>query len=247
MSRKWLFIAALIGLIGLIFGCSGMGSAEEFSLRVGETLVYKVMAKSIIHGADQTVKVVSKGNYRNRETYNIHLTMSTVGLVREITRYSEKEDLVLDAEGMYPWYIRHEIMDGDNIEIEEVTFNYSKGVAVRIHSENNGPKTRTEIKLPGFVQDGVSLQYYLRKANLNPGANQIYFYSNGKVEPVYFNLSEGIKPLKLECGTFDQYLLLNDPASKFTVMIAKDQNRYPLVIQKIAKFGKVEARLIQID
>jgi hypothetical protein len=243
MSRKWLFIAALFGLI---FGCSGIGSAEEFSLRVGETLVYKAMAKTIIHGADQTVKVVSKGNYRNREVYNIHLTMNTIGLVREITKYSEKEDLILDAEGMYPWYIRHEVTEGDSIEVEEVSFDYSRGVAVRIYYENNGPKIRTEIKLPGFVQDGVSLQYYLRKADLNPGVNQIYFYSNGKVEPVSFNLSEGNKPLKLECGTFDQYLLLNDPVSKFTVMIAKNQHRYPLVIQKIANFGKVEARLIQI-
>ena len=76
--------------------------------KVGEILKYKVIVKSAIHGANETIKVVSKDTYNGRDVYNIHSQMGTIGLAKGLYNYDQVEDLVLDAEGLYPWFIKLE-------------------------------------------------------------------------------------------------------------------------------------------
>ncbi len=243
MYRKGFFLALLIICTILT---NAVGLADGYiQPRVGEFLEYEVIVKSMIHGANQIVRVIESGVYQDRPVIKIQCVMDSVGMVKSITKYKETEEMILDLEGLFPWVIRHEISDKDGVETEEVTFDYPNGVAVRVFSENGGPKERTEIQVPGYVQDVLSLQFYLRK-NISLGDNEVYFYSGGKIKKISYQVTEIVEPLKLKAGDFQKYYQVNNPDKNITILISKTPERYPLAIQKIGKIGKIEAKLATI-
>jgi hypothetical protein len=199
----------------------------------------------MIHGADQTVRVVESGYYRERPVLRIESNMDTVGLANAITKYREWEEIILDAEGLFPWIIRRQVSDKDGLESEEVTFDYPNGSATRALSKNGGPKEWTEFQIPGYVQDVLSLQFYLRK-NISPGDNRIYFYSDGEIKEISYQGTENQETLSLECGEFDRYYQIDNAEKRITILLSAAPQRYPLVIRKIGKIGKIEAKLVQI-
>jgi hypothetical protein len=223
-----------------------LGYADGYTPRVGEVLQYKVMVKSTIHGANQTVKVLSNNVYRDRQVVNVRLTMNTIGLLDSMAKYHEKEDLVLDVDGLYPWFIKREVQDGRKTFTEEVTFDYDQGLAVRLVTKDGGSQERSEIKLPGFVQDGLSLQFFFRRCTKGD-SNQIYLYANGSVEKVGYVVNQVQEVLKLDCGDFSKYYQVDNKESNITVLVANNQERLPLVIRKMASFGKIEARLSKVE
>jgi len=239
--RVW--IGILLAVV-LLFQAS-WGQAQIYVPKIGETLQYKVIVKSVIHGADQSVSVVSRETYRNRDAVRIRSQMTTVGMVQSLYSYSEFEEALLDADGLYPLWIKRKIHEKGSVETEEVTFDYHRGIAVRVVTENDGPAERTEIKLPGHVYHGLSLQYYLRKKATDPRPGKLYFYSNGKIKEVTYKAASGKGTLTLESGTFSDYIQLM--SDDITVVIADNTEKYPLIIRKMAKFGKVEARLVSVS
>jgi hypothetical protein len=243
MYRKGMFIA-LLSVLSILTGVVGLAD-DYIQPRVGECLEYGVIVKSMIHGADQTIKIVESDVYLGRPVIKVESVMDSVGMIKSIAKYREKEEIILDLEGLYPWVIRRETSDKDGLEIEEVTFDYSKGVAARVYSENGGPEERTEMKVQGYVQDGLSLQFYLRK-NITKGDDEIFFYSNGKIKKISYQVTEILKPLKLECGEFQKHYRVHNPEEKITILISKTPERYPLAIEKIGKIGKIEAKLVTV-
>lgn len=237
MYRKILAIS-----LALVILSAGSGFADGYTPKVGEVLEYKVIVKSMIYGADQKVKVISKDLYQEHDVVKVLFTMNTRGMVQSMTNYSEKEDLILDTEGLYPWYLKREVHDGDETLTEEVTFDYDQKIAVRLYAKNGSEPERSEIQLPGFVQDGLSLQFYFRRCQ--PGKDQqLYLYSNGKVDQFDYDVCKVKEPMKLDCGQFRDYYQLENAETKFTILVSGDQDRYPLVIRKIAKIGKIEVKL----
>jgi hypothetical protein len=242
------------GLFCLIFGSDAVGytaghnytDKQGYSPRVGEVLTYKVIAKSFIYGADQTLKVISKSVLSNHNVFNVQYTFNTVGLVWNLTKYHEREELALDEEGMYPLYTKRDIYEGSKQLIEETTFDYILGRASR-KVTNNGIIESSEIKLPGYVQDSLSLEFFLRKSLLEEGRKKLYFYSLGTIMEVDYEVTKIKAPLKLECGNYAQYYQIVSDESKITIILADNPERLPLIIRKIAGFGKVEAQLSTIN
>ena len=243
MFRKGLFLVVLT-ISALIMSAAGL-TDDYVPPRIGECLEYKVVVKSMMHGADQSVRVVEANVYQGRPVLVIQSKMETVGLVQTLTKYQETEEIILDLEGLYPWVIRRRVSDKDGSENEEVIFDYSKGTAVRTVSENGGPQKRTKLKVPGYVQDVLSLQFYLRK-NTSLVDNQIYFYSDGEIKEISYQATLSKEPLTLECGQFGQYYQINNTEKKIIILLADTSERYPLVIRKIDKIGKIEAKLSEI-
>lgn len=215
--------------------------------RVGETLDYDLWVKSIIHGGKQTVKVLARDLDQDGDVFHVQCVMKTIGLAWSLTKYSEVEDVILDGNGIYPLSIRREIHQGKTISVEKVEFNYKHGIATRSYCVDNGKIETSEIKLPGFVQDAVSLQFYLRKGDFQKGVNKLYFYENGMIDETSYNVTEGTEALKLGCGTYTKYHKVDHRGGKITVLIAQEINRIPLVIRVLASFGKVEAKLVKIQ
>lgn len=227
----------------VLFIHSPWGQAQNYSPKIGETLQYKLVIKSVIHGADQTVRVVGRESYRNHDVLKIQSQMNSVGMVQKLYSYSEYEEALLDADDLFPLLIKRKIYEKDSVETEEVSFDYQRGIAVRVVSENGGPAQRTEIKLPGRVYNAISLQYFLRKKAEDPQSGKLYFYSNGKIKEVAYKTASGnMGTITLDCGTFTDYVQL--VSDDITVIVAANSEKYPLIIRKMAKFGKVEARLV---
>lgn len=244
MFRKTVVISLWLGLIFWMLGNPGF--ATGYSPKVGEVLRYRVMVKSVIHGGDQTSRVVARTHYHNREVFRIQSTMTTVGLVRKLHPYQETEELLLDAEGLYPLLLKREIQDKNGLETEEVRFDYERRIAVRQHAEKGSPPVQTELALPGYVHDALSLQYFLRKNRFDGKMDQkIYFYANGKIREVVYDVTQVHTRIELECGTYSSYYEVDN--DDIVVLIADTPERYPLLIRKMAKFGKIEARLMEID
>ncbi|MGE5607345.1 MAG: DUF3108 domain-containing protein [Bacteroidota bacterium] len=243
MFRKGLFLA-IVTVSVLLMSAAGLTDGYN-PPQVGECLQYKVYIKSMMHGADQTVRVVESSNYKERPVLRIQSNMDTVGLAKTITKYREWEEIILDLEGLYPWVIRRQVSDKDGLESEEVAFDYANGLAVRTVSKNGGAKEQTAIQVPGYVQDVLSLQFYLRK-NIALGNNQIYFYSDGEIRKISYQGTENQELLTLECGEFKKHYQINNAEQKITILLSATPERYPLVIRKIGKIGKIEAKLVGI-
>jgi hypothetical protein len=244
MFRKILMSLFLLGL--LIFPFDGIGLAQGYVPKVGETLQYKLTVKSVIYGANQTVKVVSRERYNGNEVYRVHSSMSTVGVVQKLYSYWETEEVLLSADGLYPLYLKRKIHEKGETETDEVHFDYFKGIASRTFTANGAKPEYSEIELPGYVCETLSLQYFLRKNSSAAKNNKLYFYSNGKIKEVAYHITEEHKKeLTLDCGTFSDYFRME--SEDILVIIDNHLNRYPLIIRKMAKFGKVEARLVSIS
>jgi hypothetical protein len=243
MFRK-IFVSLFV--LGIFLFPFDLGWAQGYAPEIGETLQYKLIVKSMIHGANQTVKVVSREKYNGNEVYRIQSSMTTVGVVQKLYSYSETEEILLSADGLYPVYLKRKIHEKDETEIDEVRFDYTKGIAFRSLSKNGAKPEYSEIKLPGYVCEGLSLQYFLRRIPSGSKNNKLYFYSKGKIKEVAYRISEEHqKALTLDCGTFSDYYRIE--GEDILVVIADNSAHFPLVIRKMANFGKVEARLINIS
>jgi hypothetical protein len=233
--------------LGLFICFGSIGYANNYHLRIGEVLTYKIIVKSTIHGADEVIKVVSKDTYNGRDVYHIHSEMTTVGIVKGLYNYSQVEDLVLDAEELYPWNIKITTKDRSKFQVEEVRFNYAEKKGLRVLTKDGGAPESSEIDLPGFVQDGLSLQFFLRKNQVWNNENKIYFYGHGSVKENAFTVKQASQPIKLECGTYSRYQQINDDESNISVLIADTHERLPIVIKKTANFGEIEMKLVKIN
>ena len=181
---------------------SDIDIVKSYSPRVGEVLEYDLWVKSIIHGGKQTVKVLSKDPGQNGTVYHVQCSMRTIGLAYSLTKYSEVEDVILDGDGIYPLSIRREVHQGKSVSIEKVEFDYKQGVAIRTYFLDDAKIVTSQIKLPGIVQDAVSLQFFLRKGSYQKGVNKLYYYENGMIEETSYNVSEKTESLKLACGSY---------------------------------------------
>jgi hypothetical protein len=147
---------------------------------------------------------------------------------------------------MYPWYIRKEVREGKRSFVEIVEFDYENAIAVRDVTFNDGRKEHNELKLPGYVQDAVSLPFFLRRSDLKTnGPNKIYFYGSNSIEEISYEISNPSKTLNLDCGSFNNYYQIENAKNKITVIIANNSEKMPLIIRKITNFGKVESRLMK--
>jgi hypothetical protein len=241
MFRKTLIWGLGIGLIA-----TNLVPTYAYKAKMGEVLEYKLTVKSVIHGGDQTIRITSTDSYKNRPAVTVFSKLTSVGLVRKITGYSETEELVMDAEGLYPLYLKREVHDSKKVEVEEVSFDYAKKVAVRIVNKTNEPTERSEVKLPGYVHDGLSLQFFLRKFELKPGSHKVFFYSNGSVEEISYVIREVSKSLNLGCGNFSGYWEVDNPKAGITIVLSKNEDRLPLIIRKINNIGRFESKLAKI-
>jgi hypothetical protein len=229
--------------VGLIAG--SLVPTYAYRVKTGEVLEYRLTVKSVIHGGNQTIRVTGAENFKNRPALTVTSTLTSVGLVKKITGYSETEELILDAEGLYPLRLKREIHDNKKVEVEEVSFDYARKVAIRILNKTNEPTERSEVKLPGYVQDGLSLQFFLRKSELKPGNYKVYFYSNGSVEEISYGIREVNQRLKMDCGQYSGYWVVDNPKVGITIVLSNDEDRLPLIIRKTNNIGKFESKLIK--
>jgi hypothetical protein len=236
----------LIGGLGIGLIASALVPTYAYRVKPGEVLEYKLTVKSVIHGGNQTIRVTGLENYKNRPAVTVVSTLTSVGLVKKITGYSETEELILDAEGLYPLRLKREIHDKKKVEVEEVSFDYARKVAIRVLNKTNEPTERSEVKLPGYVQDGLSLQFFLRKSELKAGNYKVYFYSNGSVEEISYGIREVNQSLQLDCGKYSGYWMADNPKAGITIVLSKDEDRLPLIIRKINNIGKFESKLVKV-
>jgi hypothetical protein len=220
--------------------------AAGFYPRVGEILEYRVWVKSFILGGKQTFKIAAQDVIQDRAVLKVQFELKTIGLAWQLTKYSEKEDLTLDRNGLYPLMIRREIHQGEVVTVEETSFDYAKGILSRSVLVDGVNKETRELKLPGIVQDGVSLQLYLRKGDFHIGSNKLYFYGDGNVEEAEYMVSEINEPVSLESGTYPNYYRIDYGKGNIIILIAKDTYRTPFDIRVVASFGKCDAKLFNI-
>lgn len=242
MFRKMLMLGLTLCLLPV-----AIGSAEAYTAKPGETLNYKVMIKSVIHGGNQTVKVIGVENYKNHSVVRVRSTVKTVGLANSITGYWESEEALLDVEDFYPLYLKREVHDNKKDEVEEIFFDYRKKIAVREISRKGEPLERIEVKIPGEVYDGLALQFFFRKSDLKQGNHKLFFISDDSVDEIGYSVRQVDKKLELECGIFPGYIEMNNPKVNITILVSNNAERYPLIIRKINNIGKFEARLQKVS
>ena len=221
------------------------GGTTGFTPRIGEILEYDVWAKSICAGK-QTFKILAQDTFKDHKVLKIWNELKTIGLVWRFTKYSVKEDLIVDQNGLYPLSIRLENRQGKAISVENTEFDYTKAISLRTLSIDGVTKESMEQQIPGLVQDSVSLQLYLRKGIFQKGLNKLYFYEKGTIEAKEYEVVEVNQELKLLVGNYSGYYKIDYDKGKIIILLAKD-TYIPLVINVMSPYiGKIEARLTRI-
>lgn len=241
-----MYLKRLISGLGIGLLLLGTAHAMAYEVKKDEELDYKVIVKSIIHGGNQRIKILNQNEiYRGTPAIRVRSIVKSVGIVKQLTGYAESEELLLDAAGLYPLNLKREVKDGKDTELEEVHFDYRNKVALQRRIYSDKTETQKEIPLPGRVYDSLALQFFLRKPDLQSGSHQLYFYSygSGAIEAIDYAVRDMHQTLQVGENTVPDYVQIESPKAKITVLVSNDAKRVPLLIRKITKFGKFEAKL----
>lgn len=241
LKRFWIWGGLLTML--LLWSSWGGDSAradEGFTLRVGESLTYKIYYGAIPAGS-QTMKVVEKTVYRGREAYRIQMEMSTASAVKMIYTYKETEEILLDAKGFYPLYGMRRVKKKNKETEQETVFSMEKK-EITVRTVRNGNENIKVIPFDKPCQNGLSLYYYLRTRPWERGKWDLLLLTKDGIESFSYRVTH-IERHQSAMGTFDADSIENASLG-YVLKFSKDARVLPLQVEVDGKF---DSRLVQVN
>lgn len=155
----------------------------------------------------------------------------------------------VDAQGLYPCFFEEHLREGKKYKANSYAlFDHVDG-KVLVQG-----RTFKSVDAPSFVQNYISVLYYLRKAVVfAPGdtfTEQLFVH--GKVHPIFTKVKKS-DSVAVDAGTFPCVLLEPKLAGegrafnkrdKLEVWLSDDSRQMPIHIKSKIKFGSINARLI---
>lgn len=155
----------------------------------------------------------------------------------------------VDAQGLYPCFFEEHLREGKRYKVNSYALFDHVGGKVLVQG-----RTFKSVDVPSFVQNYISVLYYLRKAvAFAPGdtfTEQLFVH--GKVHPIFFKVKKS-DPVKVDAGTFPCMLLEPKLAGegrafnkrdKLEVWVSDDNRQMPVHIKSKIKFGSINAKLV---
>lgn len=242
MLKRWFWFGVVVGiLVAMSFAGGNTAKASTpFTLRVGETLTYKIYYGAIPAGT-QTMKVIEKTEYQGKEVYRIRMEMATASAVAMLYTYKETEEILLDAKGFYPVYATRSVKKKNKNMEQETKFLYDKKEIVR-KTIRNGVEEVKVFSVDRPCQNALSLYYYLRTRPWEKGKKDLLLFTKDGVESFSFT-AKAVDAHKTALGTFATDCVEN-PELNYTLWFSKDAKSLPLQVEVKDKF---DSRLIQED
>ncbi|MCX6826300.1 MAG: DUF3108 domain-containing protein [candidate division Zixibacteria bacterium] len=262
MIKKFIVAAALItGLIlsahflHLAFTSASAQTAQDDSSMVkeadrsidnvafgpGEKLNYDI-GYGFINAGSATLEVTDLIEYNNRPCFLIQSTANSNKFFSSFYRVEDRVKSIIDAAGLYSWKFEKYLSEG----------NYKAQTAYGFDQSNHSVFFgRDTLPVAPFVQDALSILYYIRTQNLKVGQS-VYVdnFTDGQSYKMEIRVHRK-ELVKVKAGRFDcivvEPLLLTSGIfkheGKLTVWLTDDRLKLPVLMKSKVLVGSITAEL----
>lgn len=219
-------------------------------LIVGEKITYKIKVSWIPVTAGKRIDHIEKRlSLDRRSAYHITSEAKTSSVAARIYRFQNRQSTFLNTEDLYPISFRNQLQDKKYTARVEINFNDGKADYEKISQKKpTEPEKREKKKLeiPVGTQDELSMTYYLRSKQLEPG-KKYYFplIIKGKVVKISISVERG-EELKVK-GLGRVKTLVVTTSHGYRLWLTDNRRHIPVRIEADVKMGKMKANLDKIE
>lgn len=210
----------------------GVGEELTFTVRYGP-----VVAGSATMAVHDTVRIDGRLCYYIRTEAQSNRVFSSMYKVRDVA------ESFVDVDGLFPWRFRKRLHEGKFRADRSTVYDQQRNLAI------SGKDT---LKVPPFVQDVISMLYFLRTQRLVIGDTlSVANHADRKVYDLKIRV-QGRERVRVRAGAFDCLVVepfLLDGSGVFKhegriqVWISDDSRRVPVQLKSKVVIGSVTAEL----
>ncbi len=216
-------------------------NVENLSFGAGERLQFDVKYGFITAGT-ATMSVERVIEYNNRPCYLITSLAESNSFFSSFYKVDDRVETIVDAIGMFAWRFEKNLNEGKYHAERLIEFDQPNQVAYY---------NKDTAKVPLFVQDALSVFYYVRTQPLEVGKSIfVDHYNDGKLLQLEVKVLEK-ETITVTAGTFECYVV--EPLLKsvgvfkhegqLKVWLTVDRLRLPVLMKSKVLVGSIAAEL----
>ena len=214
---------------------------DNVAFGLGEHLEFDITYGFITAGY-ATMSVDKLIEFENRPCYRIVTTANSNSFFSSFYNVDDRVESIIDAIGLFSWRFEKNLKEGKYRAIRKFSFDQ------RNHRAEYNNDTTT---VPPYVQDALSVFYYVRTQDLKVGESVfVDHYNDGKLYPMEIKVLKK-ETITVPAGTFE--CLVIEPLiqsvgvfkheGKLKVWLTNDRLRLPVLMKSKVLVGSIAAEL----
>lgn len=214
---------------------------ENVAFGVAEKFTYDINY-GFINAGTASMEVTRLVEFESRPCYQLVSRAQSNKFFSSFFKVDDRVESIMDAVGLFSWRFEKNLREGGYRSDRTYTFDQRHGTVVY--------KGDT-IETPPYVQDALSVLYYVRAQTLKEGRSlYVDNFTDGRLYPLEVRVL-GTETTEVEAGTFDclvvQPLLQSVGVFKhqgqLTVWLTDDRLKMPVLMKSKVAVGSISAEL----
>ena len=218
---------------------------ENVAFGVNEKLTFDINY-GFINAGTATMEVARIIEYEDRPCYQILTHANSNGFFSSFYKVEDRVESIIDAIGLYSWRFEKNLKEGNYRADRIYTFDQRNS---KVHYKED------TIAVPPFVQDALSVLYYIRTQELKVGESiHLDNFTDGKLYPLEVRILDK-ETITVEAGTFD--CLVVEPLTqsvgvfkhegRLKVWLTDDRLKMPVLMKSKVLVGSISAELTDYE
>jgi len=218
---------------------------ENVAFGVNEKLTFDINY-GFINAGTATMEVARIIEYEDRPCYQILTHANSNGFFSSFYKVEDRVESIIDAIGLYSWRFEKNLKEGNYRADRIYTFDQRNS---KVHYKED------TIAVPPFVQDALSVLYYIRTQELKVGESiRLDNFTDGKLYPLEVRILDK-ETITVEAGTFD--CLVVEPLTqsvgvfkhegRLKVWLTDDRLKMPVLMKSKVLVGSISAELTDYE
>ncbi len=215
---------------------------ENVAFGVNEKFTFDINY-GFINAGVATMEVVRLIEYESRPCYQIVSRANSNRFFSTFYKVDDRVESIIDAVGIFSWQFEKKLREGSYRSHRICSFDQ------RNHAVYYKDDT---LAVPPFVQDALSVLYYIRTQKLEPGTTlYVDNFTDGKLYPLEVRILKR-ETITVKAGTFD--CIVVEPllktvgvfkhTGKLKVWLTDDRLKMPVLMKSKVLVGSITAELI---
>ncbi|MDF1544500.1 MAG: DUF3108 domain-containing protein [bacterium] len=214
---------------------------DNVAFGVNEKLTFDINY-GFINAGTATMEVARVVEYQQRPCYQIVTRALSNSFFSSFYKVEDRVESIIDAVGIYSWRFEKNLREG-NYEADRV-YSFDQRNS-KVHYQQD------TIDVPQFVQDAISVLYFVRTQELRVGESIfVDNFTDGKLYPLEVRIHEK-ETITVDAGTFD--CIVVEPLTqsvgvfrhegKLKVWMTDDRLKMPVLMKSKVLVGSISAEL----
>jgi hypothetical protein len=214
---------------------------ENVAFGVNEKFTFDINY-GFINAGVATMEVVRLIEYENRPCYQIVSRANSNRFFSTFYKVDDRVESIIDAVGVFSWQFEKKLREGSYRSHRSCRFDQRNHI---VYYEED------TLAVPPFVQDALSVLYYVRTQELEPGTSLLMDnFTDGKLYPLEVRVLKR-ETITVKAGTFD--CIVTEPLLKtvgvfkhtgeLKVWLTDDRLKMPVLMKSKVLVGSITAEL----